>query len=238
MIGPDGDRKPVRAIVDLVTGDAPRHRMGRRAAQHRSRPRSRAAVPLRAVGAHAVNIAPQIDVQPRSRRTCGTRTRSSIRSTSRRSPTATTTASATSRASPSSSTICRTSASMRSGCCRSIRVPAATTATTSPTTGASIPISAHMRDFKRFMTEAHRRGLRVITELVVNHTSDQHPWFKRARREQRRHRRAQLVRLERHRPEVFRHAHHLHRHREIELDLGVRRPAPITGTASSRTSRT
>ncbi|HEX2216140.1 MAG TPA: maltose alpha-D-glucosyltransferase, partial [Xanthobacteraceae bacterium] len=32
------------------------------------------------------------------------------------------------------------------------------------------------------MTEAKRRGLRVITELVVNHTSDQHPWFKRARR--------------------------------------------------------
>ena len=32
------------------------------------------------------------------------------------------------------------------------------------------------------MTEAKRRGLRVITELVINHTSDQHPWFKRARR--------------------------------------------------------
>ena len=31
-------------------------------------------------------------------------------------------------------------------------------------------------------TEAHRRGLRVITELVLNHTSDQHPWFQRARR--------------------------------------------------------
>src|SRR5207253_11251716 len=39
-----------------------------------------------------------------------------------------------------------------------------------------------LRDFKRFITEAHRRGLRVITELVINHTSDQHPWFKRARR--------------------------------------------------------
>ena len=32
------------------------------------------------------------------------------------------------------------------------------------------------------MTEAQRRDLRVITELVINHTSDQHPWFKRARR--------------------------------------------------------
>jgi maltose alpha-D-glucosyltransferase/alpha-amylase len=39
-----------------------------------------------------------------------------------------------------------------------------------------------MRDFRTFTREAHRRGLRVITELVVNHTSDQHPWFQRARR--------------------------------------------------------
>jgi maltose alpha-D-glucosyltransferase/alpha-amylase len=39
-----------------------------------------------------------------------------------------------------------------------------------------------MSDFRRFLTEAKRRGLRVIIELVVNHTSDQHPWFKRARR--------------------------------------------------------
>jgi len=36
-------------------------------------------------------------------------------------------------------------------------------------------------DFKRFLDEAHRRGLRVITELVINHTSDQHVWFQRAR---------------------------------------------------------
>ena len=39
-----------------------------------------------------------------------------------------------------------------------------------------------LKDFKVFLREAHRRGLRVITELVVNHTSDQHPWFQRARR--------------------------------------------------------
>jgi maltose alpha-D-glucosyltransferase/alpha-amylase len=36
-------------------------------------------------------------------------------------------------------------------------------------------------DFKRFLEAAHSRGLRVITELVVNHTSDQHPWFQEAR---------------------------------------------------------
>jgi maltose alpha-D-glucosyltransferase/alpha-amylase len=39
-----------------------------------------------------------------------------------------------------------------------------------------------LHDFKVFLREAHERGLRVITELVVNHTSDQHPWFQRARR--------------------------------------------------------
>ena len=39
-----------------------------------------------------------------------------------------------------------------------------------------------MKDFRRFMQEAKRRNLRVLTELVINHTSDQHPWFKHARR--------------------------------------------------------
>ncbi len=37
-------------------------------------------------------------------------------------------------------------------------------------------------DFKTFLHEAHRRGLRVITDLVLNHTSDQHPWFQQARK--------------------------------------------------------
>src|ERR1043165_165614 len=39
-----------------------------------------------------------------------------------------------------------------------------------------------LADFKHFLAEAHRRGLRVITEIVLNHTSDQHPWFQRSRR--------------------------------------------------------
>src|SRR5579863_6080255 len=38
------------------------------------------------------------------------------------------------------------------------------------------------REFRVFVREAHRRGLRVITELVINHTSDAHPWFQAARR--------------------------------------------------------
>jgi len=36
--------------------------------------------------------------------------------------------------------------------------------------------------FRAFVREAHRRNLRVITELVLNHTSDAHPWFQAARR--------------------------------------------------------
>jgi maltose alpha-D-glucosyltransferase/alpha-amylase len=43
------------------------------------------------------------------------------------------------------------------------------------------PAYGTLRDFRAFLKEAHRRGLRVITELVLNHTSDQHPWFQRAR---------------------------------------------------------
>ena len=38
-------------------------------------------------------------------------------------------------------------------------------------------------DFKAFVTAAHERGLRVITDLVTNHTSDQHPWFQAARKD-------------------------------------------------------
>ncbi len=45
------------------------------------------------------------------------------------------------------------------------------------------PDYGNLRDFKEFLREAHLRGLRVITELVLNHTSDQHPWFQRSRRE-------------------------------------------------------
>ena len=39
-----------------------------------------------------------------------------------------------------------------------------------------------LKDFQRFLREAHRRGLKVITELVLNHSSDQHEWFQRSRR--------------------------------------------------------
>ncbi|QSR89700.1 maltose alpha-D-glucosyltransferase [Methylacidiphilum caldifontis] len=43
------------------------------------------------------------------------------------------------------------------------------------------PDYGELKDFNTFLNEAHKRALRVIIELVINHTSDQHPWFQRAR---------------------------------------------------------
>jgi maltose alpha-D-glucosyltransferase/alpha-amylase len=43
------------------------------------------------------------------------------------------------------------------------------------------PVYGTLRDFRAFLREAHERDLRVVTELVLNHTSDQHPWFQRSR---------------------------------------------------------
>jgi maltose alpha-D-glucosyltransferase/alpha-amylase len=51
------------------------------------------------------------------------------------------------------------------------------------------PSYGAMPDFEAFLREAHRRGIRVIADLVVNHTSDQHPWFQDARADQRSHKR-------------------------------------------------
>ncbi len=47
---------------------------------------------------------------------------------------------------------------------------------------AMLPEYGTIKDFKRFMDAAHKRGIRVIADLVLNHTSDQHPWFQESRR--------------------------------------------------------
>ncbi len=44
------------------------------------------------------------------------------------------------------------------------------------------PTYGTLKEFRSFLEAAHARGLRVITELVINHTSDQHPWFQAARK--------------------------------------------------------
>jgi maltose alpha-D-glucosyltransferase/alpha-amylase len=43
------------------------------------------------------------------------------------------------------------------------------------------PSYGSLEDFKAFVTAAHNRGIRIIIEMIVNHTSDQHPWFQEAR---------------------------------------------------------
>ncbi len=45
----------------------------------------------------------------------------------------------------------------------------------------TLPEYGDIKDFKRFLDSAHKRGIRVIADLVLNHTSDQHPWFQEAR---------------------------------------------------------
>ena len=44
-----------------------------------------------------------------------------------------------------------------------------------------LPVHGELEDFKAFLDEAHARGMRVVTEMVLNHTSDQHAWFQEAR---------------------------------------------------------
>ena len=76
-------------------------------------------------------------------------------------------------------------------------------------------------DLDEFLAEAHRRGLRVIGDMIVNHTSDQHAWFREARRPGS-PTRDRYVWSET--PDVYPDAR------------GTRRPAPTSGTASSTIS--
>ena len=46
---------------------------------------------------------------------------------------------------------------------------------------AVLPDYGTIADFKQFLSAAHDKGIRVIADLVINHTSDQHPWFQDAR---------------------------------------------------------
>ena len=131
-----------------------------------------------------------------------------------------------------------TSASPRSGCCRSIRRRCATTATTSPTTATSTRPTARCATSARSCARRTRRGLRVITELVLNHTSDQHPWFQRARRAPPGSPRARLLRVERHARPVHATRASSSRTSRRRTGRGTRSPAPTTGTASTRTSPT
>ena len=75
-------------------------------------------------------------------------------------------------------------------------------------------------DFRAFLDAAHERGLRVITELVINHTSDQNPWFQKSRRARAGLAGTRSVCLERYAGKIQGSAHHLQRFRDVELVVG------------------
>ncbi len=95
-----------------------------------------------------------------------------------------------------------------------------------------------LADFRNFVEEAHRRGLRVITELVLNHTSDQHAWFQRSRRAPRGSYWRNFYVWSDDAGPVPRRPDHLQGLRALQLDLGSRRRGSTSGTASTPTSRT
>ena len=93
-----------------------------------------------------------------------------------------------------------------------------------------------LEDFKVFLREAHRHGLRVITEMVLNHTSDQHPWFQRARRAKPGSRWRDFYVWSDTPHEIQGHPRSFSRMLKPRTGPGTTRRAPTTGTVFSRTS--
>ena len=100
---------------------------------------------------------------------------------------------------------------------RSTRRPSATPATTSPTTATSTRCFGTLADFDAMLAEAHARGMRVIIDLVPNHSSDQHGGSRRRSRPPAGQRRARPLPVPR-RPRPGR------RRAAEQLAVGLRRP--------------
>ena len=100
------------------------------------------------------------------------------------------------------------------------------------------PIYGSLDDFKRFLDEAHARNIRVLTELVINHTSDQHPWFQRARRAPKGSPERDFYVWSDTDTKYAGHARSSSSTPRSRTGRSIRSPASTTGTASSRTSRT
>ena len=126
------------------------------------------------------------------------------------------------------------SASTASGCCRCTRSPLRDGGYDIADFFAIHPDYGTVEDFRAFVEAAHQRGMRVIADLVMNHTSSRPPVVPGvARRARTGPKRDWYVWSDTDEP-LPRRADHLHRHRAVELDVGPGRAASTTGTASSR----
>jgi len=94
-----------------------------------------------------------------------------------------------------------------------------------------------MDEFHTFLAAAHERGLQVMIELVMNHTSDQHPWFQRARPRPRGRRNANTTCGARRIRNIARHAS-FSRIPRCRTGRGIRWHSSISGTDFFPTSRT
>ena len=92
-------------------------------------------------------------------------------------------------------------------------------------------------DVRDFIEAAHQRGIRVIADLVMNHTSSDHAVVPGGALEPGQPQ-ARLVRVVRHPEPLPGSPDHLHRHRDVQLDLGRPGAGRTSGTGSSPTSRT
>ncbi len=99
------------------------------------------------------------------------------------------------------------------------------------------PDCGTLADFDQLLEEAHRRGLRIITELVLNHTSDQHPWFRRAPGGRPRDRPSATSTSGTTRPSATPKRASSSRTSRPRTGPGIRWRAPTTGTAFIRTNR-
>ena len=100
------------------------------------------------------------------------------------------------------------------------------------------PSYGTLNDFKSFLDAAHQRNMQVMIELVINHTSDQHPWFKAARLAPPGSASTRDVRLVQYGPVSTRASASSSPTRKNPTGPGTIRPKPTTGTASFPTSPT
>ena len=98
------------------------------------------------------------------------------------------------------------------------------------------PMYGTMEDFTAFLAAAHARRLRVVTELVLNHTSDKHPWFQEARSSRDSPRRDWYVWSDT--DDRYRGVRIIFLDTKRRTGPGIRSRSSTTGTGSSTTSPT